>query len=147
MNRPARLPLVVAFVLFSAACAIAGTSPVGNWTGRIVVDTSKMATKPDPQTQEKIRTGIQAAQKVVISMTFKANKTFTAKTSGGPVAGKTQTGTWSQSGNTVTLTRSDKAPDGKLHSQVFTMSKNGKTLSFTIPGGAMGIVTKIVFSR
>jgi len=146
MNRTARFPLILAFVHFIAACATAGNSPVGTWTGRIVVDISKITTKPDPQTMARIRQGAQQAKKIVISMTFKSNKTFAENFTGGQAPSKAQTGTWSQSGNTVTLTGSEKRPDGKLHSQVFTMAKNGKTLSLSSTG-PIGIVSEIIFSR
>jgi len=146
MKHSFRLALILGFALSLVAAALA-SSPVGTWTGRIVVDTSKMTPPKDPQTQSAIRQQIQMAQKIMITITFKADKTFTAKSTGAPRPPKTQTGTWSQSGNTVILTPTQASPSGKPLSQSFTMSKNGKTLTSTLPGAQMNIVTKIVFSR
>lgn len=132
-----RCLIAIAVALTLAASALAGSSPVGTWKGHIVIDASKMTLK-DPSQVKMAKQQIAAAEKIQVTLTIKADKTF----AGGPPP---TTGTWSQKGDTLTLNAKNTAT-GKTGTQVFTMSKNGKTLTFTQPPN-MGILTKIILSR
>ena len=77
---------------------------------------------------------IAAAKKLVISIIFKADKTFI----GNPPPSN---GTWSVSGNKVNL-----SVKGKANAQTFTLSKDGKTLICNLPSN-QGIKSKIVLIK
>lgn len=114
--------------------AFADTNAAGNWKGHIVFDTSKSTIK-DPATQKLAQQQMESAKKLLISLNLKSDKSFT----GGPPA---STGKWSQSGSKVSLT-----PKGqKQPTQVFSLSKDGKTLSYDLPTN-MGIKAKIVLTK
>lgn len=119
---------------------------VGVWKGHVVVDTSKMSKTLTPQQQQMIQQSIAATKSMVITLTIKANKTYTASVSGAPGAPSTDTGTWKQSGNSVTMTGSKPGPSGKPDSQTMTLSKDGKTMTLSMPA-QMGVSAKVIFSH
>ena len=125
-----RLALLV--LPFTVAAAV-GPSPVGTWKGHIVIDSSKMTIK-DPQKANLAKQQIAAAQKLQITVTIKADKTFT----GSPPP---TTGTWTIQGNQVTLTA-----NGRPGGQVFVLSKDGKTMTNTMPS-SQGVTSKIVLKK
>ncbi len=73
-----------------------------------------------------------ALAKMHTTITFKGDHTFTATVSGikGMSGGMKQTGKWSQSGNTVSLT----SPDRPGHSRKFTFSKGGRQMTSSMEG-------------
>jgi hypothetical protein len=121
------LPLAI------AAAAWSGQSPVGTWKGHIVFDASKMALK-DPSQVGMAKRQMASAETILVIVTIKADKTFT----GDPPP---TTGTWTMKGNQVVLSAS-----GKPGGQVFVLSKDGKTMTNTMPP-SQGIVTKIVLKK
>jgi hypothetical protein len=127
---------LIAASLTLAASVIAGQNPVGAWKGHVVIDASKMTIK-DPNQVKIVKQRVAAAEKVQVTLTLNANKTF----SGGPPP---SSGTWVQKGNIVTLTATNAA--GKSGNQVFVLSKDGKTMTNTLPASA-GITAKIVVTR
>jgi hypothetical protein len=89
-------------------------------------------------------------KKVVINLTLNANKTFSiaAQNPDGSGKNKTATGTWTQTGNKVTIniTKEDGKPaTGTEKSQTLTVAANGKSM-ILIPQGAKG-QGKVVFVR
>lgn len=132
-----------------AAVAFAA-SPVGNYSGKIVLDKSKLPKGQNAQQQKMIDDGIAQVAKMKVDLAIKSNKTFNITMSGGPLSKpSTAEGTWSQSGNTVNLktTKQDgKKVEGKAgQTQTMTMSKDGKTL--TLDGASQGMPGKMVFTR
>lgn len=126
--------IFLSIIAVSSVWAMADKSAVGNWKGHIVFDASKSTIK-DPATQKLAQQQMDSAKKVVVTLNLKSDKTF----SGGPPS---STGTWSQSGNKVTL-----VPKGQTKAkQVFTLSKDGKTLTYDIPNN-QGISAKIVLTK
>lgn len=130
-----------------SSSVLAGSNAAGTWKGHITLDTSKMQKQKDPKVQAQIMDSLKKAASVTINLTLKPNKTYSATTTGGPVANQPpDTGTWSQTGNSVTMTSTKKKTPAKSDTQTLTMSPNGKTMSLTLPS-MMGIVAKVVFSR
>jgi hypothetical protein len=87
---------------------------------------------------------------MVINLSLKGNKTFSMTAVAAPPDGKshTMTGTWSQTGNKVTMvakTEDGKPATGKDKNQTLTVAPNGKSLTLDMPGGTdQG---KLVFTR
>ncbi|HWA84547.1 MAG TPA: hypothetical protein VG820_13980, partial [Fimbriimonadaceae bacterium] len=115
------------------------------WKGHIIVDASKMDKTLTPQQQQMVKQSIAATKTMVITLTMKANKTYTASVSGSP-ASSTDTGTWKQAGNKVTMTGSKPTPNGKPDVQTLTLSKDGKSMMMVLPA-QMGVNAKVVFSH
>lgn len=118
----------VAVVLASAllaAVSLAGDI-AGKWKGSIVIEADK-------ETMAKINaSGKQNLPTVTLE--FKADKTYTATQTGGPdKSTHKSSGTWSQSGNKVSVTpktRDGKAVTGEqAKPKVYTLSKDGSTMS------------------
>lgn len=130
LNRIASLLTLVAL----SGMALADQSAAGNWKGRIVFDSTKSTIK-DPATQKLAQQQMDSAKKIAITLNLKGDKTF----AGGPPP---STGKWSQTGNKVSLT-----PTGQTKvKQVFTLSKDGKTMTYELPTN-QGIKAKIVLTR
>lgn len=127
-----RAILLLSTLAFAVA-AFADQSPVGTWKGHILIDASKMTLK-DPSQIKMAQQQIAAAQKLDITLTIKADKTFT----GNPPPAS---GTWSMKGNQLML-----SVKGKPNAQVFVLSKDGKTLTNSLPTN-QGVVSKIVLKK
>src|SRR5262245_5934216 len=110
--------LAVAIAVSLAACGdkgaggSGGSSPEGNWV--LDVDGAIEASRPPGLAPEKIKEEDAGARSffemMKVTLALKGDKTFTSTSAGG---GETQTiaGTWSQSGDQVTLQA--KTKDGK----------------------------------
>lgn len=138
-----RLVLIVT-VLTALSASVLASSPVGNWKGHVVIDTSKMQKVKDPKMQQMIDQGIAKAKSMVISLSIKADKTYTASASGSGAPADKDNGTWKLAGNTLTLTSLKK--DSAQKPQAFTMSSDGKTLTLSLPSG-QGASAKVIFKR
>ena len=140
-----RLPLVISAVL--AVSLASAATPVGTWKGKIVMNMASMPGMPanvSPQQKAAMmkQLSTQLAQ-MHITLSFKADHTYTAQISGSPMAAanKTSTGKWSQTGNTVTTMSND--PRTKGRSQAIMLSSDGKTMTAAAPNG----LGKVVFTR
>jgi hypothetical protein len=91
-------------------------------------------TLKDPNQIKVAQQQIAAAQKLDITLTIKADKTFT----GNPPP---STGTWTMKGNQLTL-----SVKGKPNVQMFVLSKDGKTLTNVLPSRS-GFTSKIVLKK
>lgn len=128
----------------------AATNVVGTWTGRIILDMSKMPKPTNPQQQQTMKKMMDQLAKMRITLKLKANKSFSVSAPAGP-GGKPQTGegTWTQSGQTVTITV--KTENGKpatgqsAQPQALSLSKDGKTMTLVPPTAQGG--GKVVFKR
>lgn len=127
-----RAILLVSSLAFALA-AFGDPSPVGTWKGHLVIDASKMTLK-DPTQLKMAQQQIDYARKLEITLTIKADKTFT----GNPPPAS---GTWSMKGNQLTL-----SVKGKPNAQMFVLSKDGKTLTNSLPTN-QGVVSKIVLKK
>lgn len=119
------------------------SSVVGNWTGKIHSPMPPARPGETPQQAQMRAKVMQAIANAKISLNLKANKTFTLGASVPGKAGQSQPGTWSQSGNTITLNM--KTPQGP-QTEKATLSANGKTLTL-IPSKQGGGRATITFSR
>lgn len=137
-----RLSVRIAVVLSaSLAClAAASQSPVGTWSGKI--DASQAKPKDDGERQ------MLAAMKPMLGqfrakLVVKADHTYSAEFTGDQKGGTTkESGKWSQSGQTVTIT------DPKGKTQKLVMSSNGKIMINTPgPEDHMPAGIKLVFTR
>jgi len=131
----------LALIIFTFSTCLA-SSPVGSWNGHL--DMTAVKGK-----DAKEQAGIDAMKKMFSSMSlkmsFKADKTYTVTTSmsmGGPAKTQTESGKWTQSGQTVTVF------DKKGKGQAMTLSANGKQMVMVPPAGDKGPKgLKIVFAR
>lgn len=154
MSNAKRILSVGAVLAALVATTFAATNVVGSWTGRVSVDTSKLPQQSDPLAQKQMKTMRDMMAKVVLHVKLKADKTYTATTTGVP-GGKEQkeAGTWSISGSTVTIkttTSNGKPATGQAaKAQKLALSKDGKTMTETqsspAPGGT--IIFTIVLKR
>lgn len=130
------LKRILAFAALSLSVVAFAADITGVWVLQIQMDVSKLPA--DQQAKAKAQ-----LTKFKSTVTFKKDKTFSAVSAGTP-DGKshTSTGTWSQSGDTVTLTT--KTSDGKAvkgADQVVKLSKDGKTMSTSVTGKQPGSKT------
>lgn len=103
----------------------------GKWSGKIEIEGN-----PEIKAKVKAQGGMQGP---TITIDLKSDKTYKADQTGMP-GGKAMAseGKWSVSGSTVTLTptkRDGKAVSGEAAKpKVYTLSKDGKTLTMDISG-------------
>ncbi|HVT14491.1 MAG TPA: hypothetical protein VHE55_19680 [Fimbriimonadaceae bacterium] len=137
---------VVATAVAALSVQVLAAGVVGVWKGHIVVDSSKMDKTLTPQQQQMMKQSIAATKSMVITLTMKADKTYSASVSGTPGADNADTGTWKQAGNKITMTGSKPGPGGKPDVQTLVLSKDGKSMTMTLPG-QMGVSAKVIFSH
>lgn len=124
----------------TVSLAIASKSPVGTWTGHIVVNFPKAT----PQQEQQMAQAKAMLAKMKVSLTFKGDHTYISTQSGGPMGSKTDNGKWSQAGDDVTITSLGTGP-GKGIAQHFQMSKDGHSLK--LDTSRMGGSVKVTFTR
>jgi len=129
------LPLLLAAPFAQAA------SPVGAWTGRFDVPIPPLPANLTAQQKAMAAKAIAQIKNGRIYLTLKADHTYSTRQTNLPSLGPASKGTWSQKGAVVTM--SEKTPSGQVKNQAFTLSANGKTLAFAMPGGH----GRMVFSR
>lgn len=136
MNQFRKLVLASALLAISVA-ALASPNLVGKWNGHIT-SFPNMPKASTPQEQKQVSAMMAKIKKMVITINLKSNKTFTATVTGFPMGGvdkKTQTGTWSLNGSTLSLT--GKESNGKSHTQTFDLAKNGRSFSTSQMGATV----------
>lgn len=127
--RQARIWTALLAVALAAGAFAADVT--GKWSGKIEVDASS-----EVKAKIKSQGGMQSP---TITIEFKSDKSYRANQSGMP-GGKAMVseGKWSASGSTVTLTptkRDGKAVSGEAAKpKVYTLSKDGKTMTMDISG-------------
>jgi len=123
-----KLGLVIATTASLAVVALAG--PVtGIWHGNIRFDASKLPNEANPNHKKLQMAGIQAQQKVKMTLEIKGDHTYSLIVSGGPKGASTKVGKWDQKGNLVTLTPIEAGKPGAARS--FTLSSDSKSFAFT----------------
>jgi hypothetical protein len=142
-----RLFFAVPLILASLAMA---ADPAGTYSGKILIDKSKMPKAPNPEQQKQMDAMFAKIGLMKINLVMKSNKTFTISMEGGPLPKKNDAqGTWSQKGDTVTMktTKQDGKDVSGANGQVqnLTLSKDGRTL--TLDAAGMGAPGKIVFTK
>ena len=125
---------------------------VGNWKGKVVLDATKIPKAPNAEAQKRVDAGLAMVKKLQIGLSLRANKTFLATVSGGPVgAGKKQTseGTWKQSGSTILLTstKQNGKPAKDNSPQTLTIAPGGRSLTMKPGGKGSAPGVKILFTR
>ena len=131
MNTTRRLLVGLAAI---SLCALSlASNPVGHWRGKIHLDASKMpkSSQMDAEQQKKFMAQMKTMmEKMVIELNLKKDHTFIVHVTGAPnqAGSQDQHGTWSQKGDTLTLTGSKDTSHGK-GSQNFHISHNGKILT------------------
>ena len=133
-----RVSLLLAASL-SAAPALAAT-PIGSWTGKFQVQLPTLPPNLPPAQKAMADKMIAQIKNGRIFLVMKADKTYTTRAVNLPSLGPPNSkGTWSQKGNVVTM----KETKAGVKPQDFTLSANGKTMSFPMPGGH----GRILFTR
>jgi len=149
----------------AAALMIASVSMAQNvtglWKGKMDLDMSAL---PKTQNADQQKQMMEMVKKMMGNMTMKltlnANKTFSMVVTGLPTNPQTQQkvkdqtakGTWSMTGNKLTLkvteANGEKPKADNNKPQVLTVSKDGKSMTLVpnTPGASMG-KSKIVFTR
>lgn len=146
---PMRLKMLICATLATVAVAFAANA-AGTYSGKIVLDKSKLPKGQNAEQQKMINDSLAKVAQMKINLSLKANKTFTITMSGGPMPKASNAeGTWTQSGNKVTMktTKQDgKSVSGQQgETQNLTLSGDGKTL--TLDGASMGMPGKLIFSK
>ena len=135
MNAFRRFALA-AVCLSICAAAIASPNLVGKWKGRIT-GLPSMGKATTPQQQKMMDSMMVKIKAMVINLTLKADKTFTITVSNSPMpaANNSDSGTWSQKGQSLILT--GKGKSGKPHTQTLDLSKDFKTISHSERGASV----------
>jgi len=130
--------LALSIALCATALSGFAASVVGTWHGRLDMSAMKLPPASTPQQKEmfqKFRTSMATTK---FTFTFKADKSYVSTMAGGPVKKPiNRTGTWTQSGNTVST-------KGEKSTETMTLSADGKTLT-AIPKRGNGL--KVIFTR
>ena len=143
--------LATAAIVATFVTASIAASPVGSWTGRIVLDKMPAIPANTPPEQKKMINDMISKLKLYrIAMVVKGNKSFTITAPPMPMmgdkTGNKAEGTWKQSGTKVTFTTTKdngKAPVGEnAKPKDATLSADGKTLTF-----AVATQGKLVFTK
>lgn len=120
----------------------------GTWKGHLDIKMPPQAASANAQQQEMMKKMMDSFKKMVFVLSLKGNKTYSLTVQGLPAgtpnAGDTtQTGKWTQKGNSVTMTPNPKKD--KPAEPAVTLTLAGKTLTLIPPGSAgQG---KIVFTK
>ena len=135
VNMPHRILVSVAFAAALISSAVA-TSVVGTWHGKVIVNRAALPKAANPQQQAQMNAGLAQASAMKITLTLNANHTYkavaVAKTS------QTDTGTWAQKGNQITLTPSKNSKQASQ--KALTLS--GNKMSVTVGPFATVVFTK-----
>jgi hypothetical protein len=117
-------------VLTLAACAVSiaafAQSPVGSWNGKLDLSGVHAKDAKEKQMVDQMKTMMAST---VIKLTFKGDHTYSMAFSMGKGQGMTETGKWSQSGRTVTVTGKNGKPEQ------LTLNANGKQMVMVPPKG------------
>lgn len=127
----------------------------GVWRGKIKIDMSAMPKNLTPEQRKGLETGLAMAKKMIITLTLRANKTYTAAVTGmpqmGPQSGKNASeGTWKIQGKTLWLTslKENGKPAKSKGPQQFTIANDSKSFWLNSPArGGMGAGSKLLFVR
>ena len=126
MKRLAFLPFLLTSVSAFAA------SPVGSWTGKFQVQLPVLPPNLTPAQKAMAASAMQQIKTGRIYLVVKADHTYTTRTVNLPSLGAPASrGTWTQKGGVVTL----KETKAGTHPQDFSLSADGKAMSFPMPGG------------
>ena len=113
-----------------AAAVASAASPVGTWTGKFFIKMPPIPASAPPAQREFATKMMAQFKNGKIVMNMKADKTYTAKMVGISIgASGDESGTWSQTGNTVTI----KDKRNPSHPQALEMSKDGKKMTLKLP--------------
>lgn len=139
-NRAMQLKKLAAVGILTAALAVtcfAASNVLGTWKGHVIFDKAKLPKSANPAQQKQMEAGLAQAAKMVITLKLTADHKFTARVDGVQTKDRSDGGTWTLKGSALTLTSNkDK------QKQVFTVAKNGKSLTATTTP-----FVKIVFTR
>jgi len=124
-----------------AVGAFAAHSPVGTWKGKIKLDLAKVPGSSNPQTHQALLKQQEKISKSTVMLTLSPNHRFEMKVTGAASASlnKTTKGTWSLQGDKLTLLADQKG----MHPNPFTMAKDGKSFSVSLPNG----IAALTFTR
>lgn len=130
--------------LILTVCAIAvsalAQNPVGKWKGTVDMSGVRPKTQQEKEVIAQLKT---VFGKAVLTLELKSNKAFSSTFSGaGNMKPKTETGTWSQNGRTITM-------KGAKQSENMTISADGKSMTILPPASDKSVPkgVKVVFKR
>ncbi|MBS1719755.1 MAG: hypothetical protein JST35_04820 [Armatimonadetes bacterium] len=135
-----------ALLIAVTASSFAQPSVVGNWTGKISADLSKMPAPKNAEQKQQMEMAKQMLAKARLMLNLKGDKTFTVKGSGMPGGQNMDaSGTYVVKGTKVILTT--KITNGKPSKQStpLTLEMKGGKLVSSQNQGPMNI--SIVFSK
>ena len=143
----ARTLIAAAFVAHAAS--LLAVNVVGVWKGKVTIDSASAPKPQNDQQKQAMEGGMAMVKKMVVTLTLKTNKTYTAeaKNAPGKPGPEKSEGTWKQEGNALWLTpakdNGKPAPDKKP--QKFLILDGGRKLSLAAEG--MPPWVKVTFTR
>lgn len=138
--------ILIPALVFLAIASIAQSGVLGTWKGKISIDMTKMP-KMEAAEKAKVEEQMKAVlSKMVMTLVFKADKTFTVtvKNLPGKTGDQSAGGTWKQTGNKIAMTTTTEngKPAKKKEVQTLIVSPDGKKLTMQMPElNGMGSVT------
>ena len=130
----------LALAVFGTVLSAQAATPVGKWTGTIEpkIDQSKFT----PEQRQQVAAALGKVRTMRIALVINANKSFTVGDAANP--GKTSKGTWTQSGNVISMTSTNPQNPSQKQTQKATLSADGKrmTLNAVNPMGSAVITFK-----
>ena len=137
--------LAALIVLSIGVSALASPNVTGKWKGKLHISLPALPPNLTAEQKQAVAAQMAKVKAATIILNLKGDKTYTASAQGMPGTDQTDTGTWTISGNTLTMTSTKKKKKpGMDKPQKLTISSDGKTITLPIPGGANN---KAVFNR
>lgn len=141
-----RTMTTLALLMLGATLSLA-SDPTGTWKGKLNIKFPPPPASANAQQKAQMEQMKAQIQKAVLTLTLAKNKTFTMKASGFPAGGgnNEQKGKWSVKGDEVTFKGEKDAKNPNAPTppdQIGKLSKDGKTLTITIPNGMGSIIFK-----
>jgi hypothetical protein len=124
-----RIAKLFTLALLICASTVALSTPVtGKWTGKLAVRFAPPVSKDTKLSPDFIQNMQKLLDGIRIALTIKADGTYVAVTKGASQKDGKTVGKWTLKGKTLTLTPNEKRPP-----EIGTVSKDGKTLTMSIP--------------
>lgn len=138
---------VLAILLGSMAASFASADVVGQWQGIATLGPSQVAQGMDGDGLIKLQISKAFLKTLNYSFDIKADKTFTTVVTGEDMPRRTGKGTWSMTGNILTLLITEENGTKRNQALKSTVSPDGKKMIIGIDSKPGLPPTKLVFKK
>lgn len=138
---------ILANLLAFAVAGIASADLVGQWQGVATLGPSPVAQGMDGDSLLKLQISKAFLKTLNYQFDFKVNKTFTSNVRGQDIPPRAGKGTWSNTGNLVTIFFTEENGAKRSQTLTGTLSPDGKKMVISINSKPGLPPTKLVFKK